>query len=136
MYKGIYAEKKTFSKFDNEHYLCYLNEQREEYSPEPDARLGEVTEPVSAPILGYAYTGSMADGGTLIEAKEAAYDEFVSGLIRIKYPASKVEAIQSNRMIAFINPEHERAAEFISEWDDFQSYREQCKKHSDALING
>ena len=28
MYKGIYAEKKTFSKFDNEHYLCYLNEQR------------------------------------------------------------------------------------------------------------
>ena len=38
MYKGIYAEKKTFSKFDNEHYLCYLNEQREEYSPEPDAR--------------------------------------------------------------------------------------------------
>ena len=56
MYKGIYAEKKTFSKFDNEHYLCYLNEQREEYSPEPDARSGEVTEPVSAPILGYAYT--------------------------------------------------------------------------------
>ena len=52
MYKGIYAEKKTFSKFDNEHYLCYLNEQREEYSPEPDARSGEVTEPVSAPILG------------------------------------------------------------------------------------
>ena len=50
MYKGIYAEKKTFSKFDNEHYLCYLNEQREEYSPEPDARSGEVTEPVSAPI--------------------------------------------------------------------------------------
>ena len=37
MYKGIYAEKKTFSKFDNEHYLCYLNEQREEYSPESDA---------------------------------------------------------------------------------------------------
>ena len=48
MYKGIYAEKKTFSKFDNEHYLCYLNEQREEYSPEPDARSGEVTEPAAA----------------------------------------------------------------------------------------
>ncbi len=30
MYKGIYAEKKDFSKFDNEHYLCYLNEQRED----------------------------------------------------------------------------------------------------------
>ena len=105
MYKGIYAEKKTFSKFDNEHYLCYLNEQREEYSPEPDARSGEVTEPVSAPILGYAYTGSMA-------------------------------AIQSNRMIAFVNPEHERASEFISEWDDFQSYREQCKEQANALING
>lgn len=58
--------------------MCYLNEQREEYSPEPDARSGEVTEPVSAPILGYAYTGSMADGGTLIEAREATYDEFVS----------------------------------------------------------
>ena len=129
MYKGIYAEKKTFSKFDNEHYLCYLNEQREEYSPEPDARSGEVTEPVSAPILGYAYTGSMADGGT-------TYDEFVSGLIRTRYSASRVEAIQSNRMIAFVNPEHERASEFISEWDDFQSYREQCKEQANALING
>ena len=130
MYKGIYAEKKTFSKFDNEHYLCYLNEQREEYSPEPDARSGEVTEP------GYAYTGSMADGGTLIEAREATYDEFVSGLIRTRYSVSRVEAIQSNRMIAFVNPEHERASEFISEWDDFQSYREQCKEQADALING
>lgn len=136
MYKGIYAEKKTFSKFDNEHYLCYLNEQREEYSPEPDARSSEVTEPVSAPILGYAYTGSMADGGTLIEAREATYDEFVSGLIRTRYSASRVEAIQSNRMIAFVNPEHERASEFISEWDDFQSYREQCKEQANALING
>ena len=34
------------------------------------------------------------------------------------------------------DPEHERAAEFISEWDDFQSYREQCKEQADALING
>ena len=136
MYKGIYAEKKTFSKFDNEHYLCYLNEQREEYSPEADACSGEVTEPVSAPVLGYAYTGDMVDGGTLIEAKEATYDEFVSGLIRTRYSASRVEAIQSNRMIALVNPEHERAAEFISEWDDFQSYREQCKEQADALING
>ena len=89
MYKGIYAEKKTFSKFDNEHYLCYLNEQREEYSPESDACSGEVTEPVSAPVLGYAYTGDMVDGGTLIEAKEATYDEFVSGLIRTRYSASR-----------------------------------------------
>ena len=78
----------------------------------------------------------MADGGTLIEAKEATYDEFVSGLIRTRYSASRVEAIQSNRMIALVNPEHERAAEFISEWDDFQSYRKQCKEQADALING
>ena len=68
MYKGIYAEKKTFSKFDNEHYLCYLNEQREEYSPESDARSGEVTEPVSAPVLGYAYTGDMVEFALLVKA--------------------------------------------------------------------
>lgn len=48
-------QKKTFSKFDNEHYLCYLNEQREGILLNRDARSGEVTEPVSAPILGYAY---------------------------------------------------------------------------------
>ena len=70
------------------------------------------------------------------EAREATYDEFVSGLIRTRYSASRVEAIQSNRMIAFVNPEHERASEFISEWDDFQSYREQCKEQANALING
>ncbi len=78
----------------------------------------------------------MADGGTLIEAREATYDEFVSGLIPHEVLGQPGEAIQSNRMIAFVNPEHERAAEFISEWDDFQSYREQCKEQANALING
>lgn len=132
MYKAIYAEKKTFSKFDNEHYLCYLNgETVEGYVPE--TMEGEDTP---EPVTGYAYTGDMADGGTLIEAREATYDEFVSGLIRVRYPASRVEAIQSNRMIAFVNPKHERAAEFISEWDAFQSYREQCKEQAKALVNG
>ena len=136
MNKVIYAEKKTYVKFDDEHYLCYLNEQREEFTPQTDARLGEPEKPVADPVQGYAYTGNMADGGTLIEAKEATYDEFVSGLIRAGYPASRIEAIQSNLMIAFITPDHERADEFVEEWEELQAYRQQCKEQAKALLNG
>jgi len=128
MNKQVYSEKRTFIKYDNEHYLLYLNEENVEYTPQIEEN------EKSTPIPGYSYTGDMEDGGTLVEAKSATYPEFVNGLIRKQYDASAESAIQSNRLIALIEPEHERSEEYIANWNNFQDYREQCKKQAKAVL--
>jgi hypothetical protein len=135
MYKAIYDEKKTYSKYDDTHYVCYLNEEREAIPAVAGMGTDQgVAEPGPEPSLGYAYTGNLPDGGTLIEAGEATYAAFVSGLIRVEYPQSRVEAIQANRMTAFLDPKHERAAGYAAEWDAYQFYREWCKEQSGNLM--
>jgi hypothetical protein len=86
-------------------------------------------------IAGYAYTGEQSDGSTLIEAKEATYDAFISGLIRLEYSQSRTEAVQANRTAVLINKKHEKAAEYTAEWDAFQAYRTQCKNEAKRLLS-
>lgn len=64
--RAIYTERKTFVKYDDNHYLLYLNEEvLENHVPE-----GHGGEPEPEPRVAYAYTGTCEDGGTLIEAAE------------------------------------------------------------------
>lgn len=129
--KVIYTEKKTYSKFDESRYMVYLNEEVvPDYVPE-NLPEGERPEPVT----GYAYAGSMIDGGTLIQAKEANYDNFVSGLIRLRYSADAEAAIQANMITALTDTENPRAGEFRAEWDIFQTYRTECKEIARALLS-
>jgi hypothetical protein len=128
--KVIYPEKKKYSKYDGTHFLCYVNETREEFVPD-----SMDSEKAANPILGYAYEGNMEDGGTLIEAKDANYGEFVNGLIRVKYPADSVEAITANQMVAITNPEHEKASGYITDWKEYQSFRESSKVTAKALLS-
>lgn len=73
--RAIYTERKTFVKYDDNHYLLYLNEEvLENHVPE-----GHGGEPEPEPRVAYAYTGTCEDGGTLIEAADATYERFVSG---------------------------------------------------------
>lgn len=125
MDKQVYSEKRTYLRYDSEHFLLYLNEETAEQP---------VTEDENTSTPGYAYTGDMEDGGTLIEAKSAVYPEFVNGLIRKRYDASAESAIQSNRLTALIEPEHDRAGEYIANWETFQTYREQCKQQAKTLL--
>lgn len=118
MYKQFYTEKKTYTKYDNEHYILYLNEveaQREEDG---------------ATISGYEYSGDFGDGGTMIKATEATYDQFVSGLIRTRYSADQVEAILLNIQSDNV----ERMAEFQRELDTLDAFREECKGIANSLI--
>ena len=65
--RAIYTERKTFVKYDDNHYLLYLNEEvLENHVPE-----GHGGEPEPEPRVAYAYTGTCEDGGTLIEAADA-----------------------------------------------------------------
>lgn len=129
-------ERKTFEKYSKSEYLLYLNEQPVTYSL--TARTAEAdgdVEIVDEPVEGYSYTGNQPDGGMLIQATEATYDAFASGLIRLVYSADAVEAILSNKTLALDNPEHPRAAEFNDAWAKFQAYREGCKEKAEEVLN-
>jgi hypothetical protein len=120
MYTHFYTQKKKYSKYDEEHYLLYLGEQ-------PATK---VMEEGADPVPGYEYTGNFEDGGTMIKATEATYDQFVSGLIRSRYSADQVEAILLN--IQSNDPD--RMAEFQQELDTLNAYRDECKLIASELL--
>ncbi|RKU75652.1 hypothetical protein DW945_22120 [Parabacteroides sp. AM44-16] len=126
-FKKIYTEKKTYSKYDDKHYLIYLNEEViQDYVPEDNTNDSTPADPVTA----YAYTGDFPDGGTMIEAEDASYDMFVSGLIRKKYTVDAESAIQSNMIVSLSDPKNDRAIDFENEWNEFQEYRLFCKSQA------
>ncbi|KAA6351211.1 hypothetical protein EZS27_001357 [termite gut metagenome] len=126
-----YPEKKTYEKYDNEHFLLYLGEQQVTYLPQADAMsAGEVAE-----IEGYSYTGDIENGGTLIKASQADYGSFVSGLIRTKYSSNDVEALQGNMLLAVANPDSEKSKGYKQDWEEFQSFRNECKKNAKKILN-
>lgn len=133
-YTVNYPEKRTFAPFDKEQYLLYLGENPVTYVPDaPTIAAGETRESLE-PVEGYSYTGTYPDGGTLIEAKEATYEAFVSGLIRRRYSADEVEALQANMVETLVNPAHPRAEEFTQLWGEFQQYRDECKANAKAVL--
>lgn len=132
-YTVNYPKKRTFVPFDEEHYLLYLGETPVTYAAEPALIVeGEAVAP--EPVDGYSYSGTYPDGGTLIRATEATYDAFVSGLIRRRYSADEVEALQANMVETLVNPEHPRAEEFAQKWEEFQKYRDECKANAKAVL--
>ena len=119
-----YYHKKTYCKFDDNHFLLYLNEST-----------AEITDPQSeTPVQGFSYTGPYNDGGTMIEAAEDSYDAFVAGLLRAEYSSNRVEAISLNRINALADPTIDRADEFIDEFDALESFRMSCKATAKAVL--
>lgn len=114
-----YTERKNYVKYDNEHYLLYLNEATAEItSDESD----ETTE-------GYAYSGTEADGGTMIEAADVTDDnrraKFIAGLIDVEYDMDAQVAILANG---------DDTAEHAAELEEFAAYRASCKTAIDELL--
>lgn len=124
MNKVAYIERKNFVKFDDEHYVLYLNEERAEVST-GTAETGEMGETVQ----GYAYTGNMPDGGTLIEAKDVndtnRRARFVAGLIGTEYDLDAQIAI-------LVNGNH--TPQCAEELAAFEENRYTVKKAIDELL--
>ena len=69
MKSATYFNRKTFSRYDDKRVIAYLHEQViESYTPE-DAPEG------FAPRTAYTYSGTEADGGTLIDAATDTRDK-------------------------------------------------------------
>lgn len=119
MSTASYTKRKNYVKYDNGHYLLYLNEESTEItSDESD----ETTE-------GYAYSGTEADGGTMIEASGVTDDnrraKFIAGLIGVEYDMDAQVAILANG---------EDTSEHATELEEFAAYRASCKTAIDELL--
>lgn len=116
---ATYRERRTFVKYDNEHYLLYLNEQEQ-----------SVTDPETEESYnGYCYDGDMNDGATIIEAQditeENKRDKFIAGLIGKQYSIDAQIAVLAN------GSDTEQHATDLAE---FTAYRTICKNAVDELL--
>ena len=119
MNKVAYIERKKFVKYDDKHYLLYLNEEKATVTDKETEKSVE----------GFAYTGPMPDGSTMIEAQnvtdENRRDRFVSGLIGTEYDINAQIAILANGKDTEIHAE---------EFAIFETNRETAKKSVDELL--
>ena len=130
MNRQIYLRPMTFSRFDSKRCLVYLNEEV------IDNHVPEDAPEDFAPITAYAYTGSEADGGTLIDAADDSRDSLVNGIIRSRYSQSAEDAIKTHQIELLKNPQSfmEKASEYEAEWIEFNAVREMAKATVDGWL--
>ena len=111
-------QRQTYIKYDDNHYLLFLNEQEAEQEDE-----------FSGKISGYAYTGTMPDGSTLIEATgvtaENMRGKFIAGLIGTEYSKDDQIALLANG---------EDTNEHAEELEKFKAVRAAAKNAVDEML--
>lgn len=128
--KKIYPSRKSFVKFDDDHYLLYLGEQQvDNYQPESitPGTAPSAEESSETAITAFSYEGTEPDGSTKIAAQEATYGAFTAGLVRLKYSQDEVEAILANKGDG--NEEHQ------AEFDKYQAWRIQAKEMATEVLS-
>ena len=119
MTKQFNPQRQTYIKYDDRHYLLFLNEQE-----------AEQTNKQGEKIKGYTYTGPRQDGSTLIEATgvtaENMRGKFIAGLIGLEYSLDDQIAILANG---------EDSEEHSKELTDFMKIRNDAKKAVDELLS-
>ncbi len=120
MKKASYTQRKNFVKFDNKHYLLYLNESEVDITNEETQ---ETTQ-------GYQYEGSEDDGSVKIEASEVTAENmrsrFIAGLIGNTYDKDTQIATLAN------GADSDAHAEELAQ---FNAYRSACKVAVDELLS-
>ena len=118
MITSFNPQRQSYMKYDDNHYLLFLNEQEAEQTNE----LGEK-------IKGYTYTGPRQDGSTLIEATgvtaENMRSKFIAGLIGTEYTKDDQIALLANG---------EDSEQHSEELNIFKKVRNEVKKSVDELL--
>ena len=119
-----YIERKKYVRYDADSYLLYLNEA--------PADVVVVDEESGETARGYSYTGEETDGSTRISVDartvtdENRRGKFVAGLIGRRYSIDDQIAILANS---------DNTAEHAEELRTFETYRAECKRQVDELLN-
>lgn len=124
MNKKIYLVRMNYVRYDENHYLLYLNEKRIE-NYQPDTSMCE-SESGGETVTAYSYEGSEPDGSIKIEANSASYNDFVAGLVRTKYSQNDVEAILCNHG----DGDSAHDAEYLA----FQKWRDEAKEIAQEVL--
>lgn len=125
MNKKYYLLRMSYVKYDDNHYLLYLNEKRvDDYHPDS---AGSESAGDDKAVTAYSYEGDEPDGSTKIEAESASYNDFVAGIVRMKYSQNDVEAILCNH--------GDGNADHAKEFEDFQAWREQAKQWANEILD-
>lgn len=110
-YSFTYTERRTFGKFDANNIIGYLEEERV-----PDF----LPEGADQPTLGYKYTGTEKDGGTVMPCTDpTSYPEVTNAIIRSKYSESDEMAIHRHHGN---DPE-----DYAEEWQEYNDFCESAK---------
>lgn len=111
--------RQSYMKYDNEHYLLFLQEQEAEQTNEQGEKM-----------KGYTYTGPRQDGSTLIEAigvtQENIRGKFIAGLLGLEYSLDDQIALLANG---------EDSEEHSEELSSFARARSEAKKAVDDLLS-
>ena len=118
----VYPRQMRPSKYDGAHFLCYLDEKSVTYKPDD----------TSDAIEGFSYTGTMPDGGTLIECDELNRDKLINGIIRSKYLQTEEDAIKTHQIqllqakagLDGTTLSESKMSEYVEEWKEFQTFRQ------------
>jgi len=119
--KKVYLNPQRPTHYDGARFIVYLNARPAEYREDEN----------SEPVQGIEYTGTMEDGGTLIDCDEWDRDKLINGIIRTKYLQTKEDAIKTHQ-IEVLQAEAgigslsaEKRAEYLQEWEEFEAFREE-----------
>ena len=128
MNRQIYLRPMTFSRYDADRCLVYLNEEV------IDKHVPEDAPEDFKPVTAYAYTGTESDGGTLVDAADDSRDSLVNGIIRSRYSQSEEDAIKTHQIELLKDASIARAAEYEAEWVEFYAFREMAKATVDGWL--
>lgn len=122
--KKVYLNPQRPTHYDGAHFIVYLNARPAQYQADEN----------SEPVEGVEYTGTMEDGGTLIECDEWNRDKLINGIIRTKYLQTEEDAIKTHQ-IQLLQAKagleegilsEEKQAEYMQKWADFQAFRQEA----------
>jgi hypothetical protein len=121
----MHSTRLSFKKYDNTHYIVYLDEKVIENYHDDSLSGGEGT---GESYTAYSYTGTLPDGGTPIEVdpNDQLQSALINGIIRTRYTLSEEDAVKTHQFLLFTNPDHEKADEYRAEFDSFNAFRENC----------
>lgn len=112
-------QRQNYVKYDDTHFLLFLNEQETE----------QTDEQTNETVKGYSYTGAREDGSTLIEAtnvtNENRRSKFIAGLIGTRYTKDDQIALLANG---------EDTAAHAIELGEFNAFRRYAKQAVDELL--
>lgn len=122
--KKVYLNPQRPTHYDGAHFIVYLNARPAQYQADEN----------SEPVEGVEYTGTMEDGGTLIECDEWNRDKLINGIIRTKYLQTEEDAIKTHQIqllqakagLEEGSLSEEKQTEYMQEWADFQAFRQEA----------